>query len=332
MKKIIVFLFIATIGLALGIYFSQKKPSSTLPQKTSGPATEPGEIPITGIPISQPTYVVDQTYAFPDSIEQYRVVSTTQTATISSFLTRFFNFSSPPNTINGSKGAYSIWNESEKTLIVGGSPLEASYSVSNTPTKTLSSSTAQYEIAAFAFLSELTTLFGNATPELVSTTFLSPSNEDPVPVEDPTKATVFLANYRLSLDTHPLLSRSANIESVSVGIDADKNVLSFRSYVFPEFAKSSSPVSLMSYEEAKNNLFSGTGALIEFSYIGGDTKENVILQPSIPPTRSTIYAVQLGYFFSPVEEILTPVYLFLGKGTDSSGNLLSTTTVVSATK
>ncbi len=232
----------------------------------------------------------------------------------------------------GSKGTYSIWNESGKTLIVGGSPLEISYSVDASSTGILSSSVSQYEIAAFSFLSDLTTLFGGASPELTSTAFLSVSGKDFVPVNNPSEASVFLANYRLSLNNRPLVSRSFNMESISVGLDANKKILSFRTYVFPSFAANTEQSPILSYAEAKNALFSGKATLVEFSYTGEKTKKNIILQPSSPPARSTIYDIQLGYLFSPLEDFLAPVFLFSGRGSDSSGNTLSTTTVISATK
>jgi len=181
-------------------------------------------------------------------------------------------------------------------------------------------------------LTKLSSLFGNNQPSFSSETYIAPSGEDPVAVNNPTKATVFLANYQITLEGRPFISKSANLETASVGVDAQNNILSFRAYVFPQFKKTTAPSPILSYNEAQSFLFSKRGILLDFSFVGSKNKEATIVQPDAPPKMIIISNVLLGYYFSMESITLTPVYLFFGEGVDEQGKTLSTTTVVSATK
>ncbi len=331
MKKILLFIFIAFLGLLLGLFFSKKPPSTGVVSKVKTPT--PSLVPhITGIMQTQPIYYTIQTHSFPTALVGYRATSFPQIEKVASLLTTELNFSSSPNKIEGSKGTYLVWNETGKSLIVGGSPLEVSYSLNSGSTKSLSSDTSSYQKTALTFLNKFSSLFEEIQLKLSSETYILPSGEDPVVVDNPTQATVFLAKYHLLLGGRPLITSAANVEGAAVGVDADNNVLSFHTYVFPQFIPNTAPTSLLSYNEAQNLLVSNRGILLSFSYIGNKNKAVTIAQPDTPPQTSTITNVFLCYYFSPETEGLLPVYVFFGEGVDKQKNFLSTTTVVSATK
>jgi len=331
MKKILLFVFVAFLGLLLGLLFSKKPPSTDIVPETKTPTPSVGP-KITGITQTQPTYYTTQTYSFPTALMGYQAASFPQTEKIAALLTTALNFTSSPNKIEGSKGTYLVWNETGRSLIVGGNPLEVSYSLNTGSTKSLSSDTSLYQKTALTFLNKLSSLFGEIQLKLSSETYIVPSGEDPVVVDNPTQSTVFLAKYRLLLGGYPLITSAANVEGAAVGVDADNNILSFRTYIFPQFIQNTSPSSLFSYSEAQNLLVSNKGILLSFSYIGDKNKTTAIAQSDAPPQTSTITNVLLGYYFSPETGNLSPVYIFLGEGVDKQNNVLSTTTVVSATK
>lgn len=331
MKKFVFLALIVCLGLVLGLLFSKKTSLKT----NTPPATKQEEriAPvITGVDQPQPQYQTTETYSFPESLAQYQVDTSLQLETVSKTLTGALGFSSSPSKIEGSKGVYFIWNEGGRSLIIGGNPAEVSYSSGAGSTKNLSSDTSTYKVAAQNFLNNFSSLFGDVHLNISSESYIVSSKEDPVVTEDPTKASVFLVNYYLLIGDRPVITSSANIEGASVGVDAENNILSFRSYVFPQFKADSKQVSLFSFSEAQNLLVSNRGVLLNFSYVGSKNQGESIAQANTPPQISTIKNVLLGYYFSPELKTLTPVYVFFGEGVDGQKNILSTITVVSANK
>lgn len=332
MKKIFLFLLITAAALVLGFVFSKrtsisKKDASPTPTTQKAPA-----LAITGVSEQQPSYIIGTPEPFSSTVPVYRVEKSLSTEAVISLLTTKLQFSSSPKTIEGSKGTYFLWNEAGKTLTVGGSPLEVSYTNNTLSSKNLRDGVT-YSVSATAFLSNFSDLFPSLQPTLSSELYLAPQGGDPKVVLSKSDATVYLANYSFGLGGFPLLLSQATLESASVGLDADGNILSFQFSVLPAFIKTGASYSLISSGDAASLLLQNNGALVRFAYEkGASGKENVIIQPDTPPSSSSISDMQLGYYFDSSTLTLLPAFFFLGTGVDTNGNTLSTLSVVPAGK
>src|SRR3989344_9082754 len=181
---IIIFIAIAVAGRILYLQLNSKLAPVVEIQALSTVLT-----PLT---IAQPNYAVNvKASDLPQTVALYEISSTQSLAQVSSLTAPWFNFTSQPITREGATGAFSVWNDADRSLIIGRKPLQIAFKKTplfvTLPRLTLADET--FTASAQEFLQQtkaVKTPFTVSTPQL---TYLEPRFTEPL-VVDRAQATV----------------------------------------------------------------------------------------------------------------------------------------------
>lgn len=316
---IILFLTAFGIGLTLRSAFTRNRPFPI----NERPA-EPPKLPspeVTG----QPQYIVSRRQTFPSSVPAYTIIKKADTEIVTKTVGGALGLQGSPTPLVGSQGVSFYWNTKTRSLTVGGDPINIAYSEDVGLSDTIRATEDELSRAAVSYLTRLGIPPSPFFLKKTGSVYMRPEQQDPRPVASASAATLIQMSFQYTIDGFPVFVNPPSVPGAEVSVNGKGEVGSFRAFWFPTITKESEKNTIVSYDEAVRRLLSFQGVLASVETEGG-TSEVLLTRP---PDISTIYQVELGYFYSPDQQSLSPVFVFYGKGVQNSLTL-KTITLVSA--
>jgi hypothetical protein len=215
-------------------------------------------------------------------------------------------------------------------LVLGGDPLEITY---NTPVVDpnipLQFSDEEYELAAQNYFKKYSliptnTILSNPTVEY----FISELTHIDS-AADRSKATRVRISYQLLVNGLPVYARDPNQASFSIDIAGNKDLIMLSAIYFQQITVTDTGVELIPFAEAQQRIEANVNVLFSNQFTG-DTFGSDAQPRQIKYTK--IYALTPGYYYTPSQTTLTPIYALYGKGATANNEETTTTTLVSAIK
>lgn len=318
------------LGLAALLFFRSRQ---TITRQAAGRPPSPLPVNQPAFPSGepqQPTYLLAApTVAAPETLTVFQ--TKTPAAAYSTHFADFaknLGFTGDPVIAVISRGNFSTWNQNSSSLILGGDPIEISYDSGGAAGGVVNLSLGKLEQTALAFVQKLSIVPSSITLSRESIDYFAPKGSVLNLLPTQNGATLVQINFRYLVDNLPLFTRRASAPSLSVKINAAGQVVSLSGYWFPDLVATSGRVSLLDYQAASTSLRGNRGVLTS-EMATSDFNTGDISQHAV--TTTSIDKAVLGYYYSPGNQTLAPVYVFHGTGTDNNtGKAVSTITLVSA--
>jgi len=280
--------------------------------------------------VAQPTYAVNlEASDLPTTVPLYET-TTLRLAEINSQVSKWFGFTASPVIRRGGTGAFSVWNDADRSLIIGRKPTHIAFKKTPIfallPRLTLSDEV--FTGTAEGFLQQTAAV---KTPFAISAptkTYLEPRSTEPL-VVDRAQATVIRLAYPILLDGKPLIGEHpANSQLIFEYIE-DKTLIAATLPFLPEVKKLNITVDLITVNEAEMLLKQGEGFIISISR----RDQQTTLIEELTLGEATVTSINLGYVFSGKTPLLQPAYVFVSTAINSAnGEEYLITTVVDAVK
>jgi hypothetical protein len=320
---IIIFLFSFGIGVWLRAK-SEKKTTKTSPLNPTTISEAP-PLPSPAID-NHPTYTVGVRGNFPATV---RLLKTTPidepafTATIASKM----GFTVKPTTISGLNGIVYQWNNERAVLTASGAPTRLSFALKSLKIAgSIQPSLSDYETKARQILSQNGLLFDDYQYVVEKPTLFGLSKGNKGEVSEPSKASVVQINFVATQNGLPVLTNDAGTPSIWIQLDPNGQVVAFNAVVLPRITVENEAFPIVDIEEANSRLSSGIGTL---SHLSTTTKQADLVILNSAPENIDINSAALGYFYSPDQRWLRPVFSYKGVGSKDNQSI-ETISLVSA--
>lgn len=239
-------------------------------------------------------------------------------------IAKTLGFTSSPTAFNGSRGQFSMWNEKGKNLVVGGNPLELSYST-GTPADTLFNDNINQELftnAARTFLQSIQLTEPTIGVKLMPITYLSFVDKDPIQKTNPKGARALQLSYQYYVGTTPLFIRFPNNPSIAFQFNVHGDIISFFAFWPPALLPQTNTVAILPCSDAVQKLTSGSGILVD---VTKNTTDSSFFYANEPPKSVVVDSTEFGYYLSSPQKRLAPLFVFRGT---AEGGVFTTTTVL----
>jgi|GEM_PF-792537 len=286
---------------------------SSLPQPLSG-----GPISYSGAPVA----------SFPASVPYYRITRVRDFETERSRIFSLYNSVTPPSTIIGSKGRYASFSSNNKSGTLSENPLTFTLRTTASSSRFVTNNINKYISVFTSGIADL-----SVVPQPFSATVSAQrffSFNDPHPTELPTTqgAVITQLDFSAVIGGFPVFINDADTPVFSASFNGDDALTELRATILPDVTKEAQSVSIISYGEALQRLKTNVGIFSSVSLTSTGEKE---FMTGALPSAINIQRVALGYFYSPVQEFLVPIFVFTGTAEEPGEKaVLKTTTVVSA--
>lgn len=239
----------------------------------------------------------------------------------------WFLITNEPTVAQLADGTLYIFSQGEVSLSVGLDPVTISYSAyPKVGLTTLSSPDTFYSQQANQFIQKNKLLPPGATLSSPTIEYLAPRGNDPnYTTRD--KATSIKISYRLLLSGRPLYTHQSGNSTISITYDSTNTLEDFTGFYFSGIVDTKKTTNVLSQTEAVSRLQTNQGVL---AWI--EAKEDVNKEGASTYSFSAvdIKKISLGYYYTPRQPLLAPVYVFDGNTTDQKNRKIDTITIVSA--
>jgi len=327
-KQFMIILFLVLVIIIGGTFALSRPKQKSIPPVPPTPLVSQPILP-SSITTEQPLYQVDPVNTtFPRELPIYAVSSRAQMKTIGSSFASSVGLNTQPQTIQPASGLIYVWSNDKQSVTASEGLSTITYNSGVNISGPLNSPLETYYESATRAVSSLH--LSNQITQLSQTVpqYFNPSNGEANEVNSISQATSVQLNYQYTINGIPVFVGTSVFPSLSARLNAKGELLSFTIYVLPAFVTKGNTVSLVTYDEAAQNLANGKGRLTDLT--SGDFGNQPYYFDS-PPQISSVQDVQLGYYYNSQQNQLIPVYAFKGVG-KINNNTVNTTTLVSAVK
>ena len=320
--------FIMLVALLVVFYVQPKEPSSPQPTAFVTPGViHPSAMPqsISGGPI---VYSGEPVLSPPKSVSYYGVSRHRDFETERARLFALYNITTPPDTVIGSKGRYASFSKNGKSGIISENPLTFTFQTVLAPKKLVTNNVNKLLTITTSSLTEHSVLPAAFSPVLSTQKFFAFDEPHPTELDGPENALVTKLDFVVTVDGLPVFVNDADTSVFSASFNGDDELVELRGFLLPDVSKGEQGFAIISYEEAVRRLKSNTGIFSSVSLTSSGDKD--FMTGDLPVSIQIEKAV-LGYFYSPLQEYLVPVFVFSGTAQEPGEKaVLRTTTVVSA--
>lgn len=328
MKKVaIIIILILTITAAAILWKSKQGGARPTAGTTAKTAVVPPVFPSAAA--AQPSYTLAAPApSFPAALPVFQTVTGADNSAIFLKTAGLLNFSGDPRIIVGSRGNFSLWSQGSSSLALGGDPLEISYNSGLGADGEVDQTLNVLEKTARDFIQKLNLAPTGVTLFKESVGFYAPGVSILNALPGRRGATLIQINFRYLLNNQPLFVRGASAPSLSVRINSSGKVVSLSGHWFPGLVRTKESSALLTYQAATQKIMNKEGVL---TYLNSSADFNTESVFHYSVSLISVGEVVLGYYYSPGNTVLTPVYVFRGTAIDDSvGKTVSTVTLVSA--
>jgi hypothetical protein len=216
-----------------------------------------------------------------------------------------------------------MWSTSPG-LIVGPGTQRADYSATATTDAPLQLQDAEYIALGRQLVSSVVSYY---PIKLASVLYYTPNVSD-LNFTSRDQATAIQVTYLPTLKDIPLIAGDPKSSEAIVRYSADKTILYFSGYIYPQFVQTGASSPIISLSEAETRLLAGKGTILS---AGSTADINAADTKWYQFNVSGISKVDLAYYYDFTNKHLSPVFLFYGTATDkTTQNKVDTVSVVSA--
>lgn len=322
---LIIILFTVSLGIGLWLRRAVSTPNRVAP----APSPAPAKPPILPSPefSGKPLYTAPAEQQFPTVVPVYQVAGALNTGDVTTHIGKLLGLTGAPRPSVGSDGTYYYWNSGGNDLGIGGNPVNIAYNTAADTSKPIAVPETELADAAVVFLEKLGLPGGALKLKRDTVSYLKTVGSDILPAPSLKDATLIQENFQFTLDGFPVVTGRPDTPGGSLQFTADKQIRSFRAFQFPPFIKRSSDASIIGYDEAVKRLKEQRGVLVS---VGVEDTTNQMYFLTEAPSASSIYQTELGLYYAPEQPVLTPVFIFYGRGTRDLLTLVTVTMVSAA--
>lgn len=286
---------------------------SSLPQPLSS-----GPITYSGVPVA----------SFPENVSYYKVSRVRDFETERDRIFSLYNSVSPPTTIIGSRGRYASFSLNNKSGTLSENPLTFTLRAAVSSNRFVTNNISNYVDVFVSGLADLSVIPQPFSATISAQRFFSFNDPHPTELPAPQGATITQLDFAAIIGGMPVFINDADTPVFSASFNGDDALTELRAAILPDVTKETQNVSIISYSEALQRLKANSGIFSSVSLAGTGEKE---FMTGALPSAINIRGVMLGYFYSPAQEFLVPVFVFTGVAAEPNEKaMLRTTTVVSA--
>lgn len=268
------------------------------------------------------------TAVFPKSASYFAVSRHRDFETERTRLFSLYDVVSSPATIIGAKGRYTSFSGAGKSGTVSENPLTFAFHTTSTSKKTVTNNINKYLTTVTGRLSELSVLPAIFKPTLSSQRFFTFDEPHPSELTGSEKALITKLDFAVAVEGLPVFIGDADTPVFSAGFNGDDVLVELRGFILPDITKGTQNIAIISYESALERLKNNTGVFSSVSLSASGDKE--FMTGGLPSSVQIEKAV-LGYYYSPLQDYLVPVFVFSGVAQEPGEKaVLRTTMVVSA--
>ncbi len=286
---------------------------SSLPQPLSG-----GPITYSGAPVA----------SFPASVPYYKISRVRDFETERSRIFSLYTSTTPPSTIIGSKGRYANFSSNNMSGTLSENPLTFTLHTTVSSNRFVTNNIGKYIDVFTSGLADLSVVPQPFSATISAQRFLSFNDPHPTELTTPQGAVITQLDFSAVIGGLPVFINDADTPVFSASFNGDDVLTELRATILPDVTKEAQSVSIISYSEALRRLKANVGIFSSVSLTSTGEKE---FMTGALPSAINIQRVTLGYFYSPVQEFLVPIFVFTGTAEEPGEKaVLKTTTVVSA--
>lgn len=286
---------------------------SSLPRPLSG-----GSITYSGTPVA----------SFPGNVSYYKVSRVRDFETERDRIFSLYNSINPPATIIGSKGRYASFSLNNKSGTLSENPLTFTLRTTVSSNRFVTNNISKYVDVFVSSLADLSVVPQPFSATISAQRFFSFNDPHPTELPAPRGATITQLDFAAIIGGMPVFINDADTPVFSASFNGDDMLTELRAAILPDTTKETQNVSIISYGEALQRLKANAGIFSSVSLTGTGEKE---FMTGALPSAINIQGVTLGYFYSPAQEFLVPVFVFTGAAEEPGKKaVLKTTTIVSA--
>lgn len=322
-----IFILGFVVTMIAGSLATRKEPLASPDPKRAPGIVNPPSFPRQAASI-QPSYEVAVTPPpTPAQLTTVTVAPSQNLPSLAEAIARRLGFAGNPQKRETSLGTIYRWKKQNTFLSVGGDPPSIAFAAPRASAVGFSQTPDELTSIARSFWEKIGASTSSVALEPSPPVYLAPVGFDPIPTEDPTKASLVELRFHYTIGGLPFFSRLPDAPEAIISLDPSGNVVSANILRLPAVSLEGESIAVASYGIALNRLATGDKVFVRAS---PDTSAYIDLL-AIDVPLSTINQVELGYYYSPGSFVLAPVYVFYGSGQNKkTKSTIKTTTVVSA--
>lgn len=329
-KKFIGIIGIIVVFFLLAVFILSGKTNTVSNQPTALPTPTPFQGITTTFPTIIPTPVIQAetkgptipAFIFlneptlPNQAKVYKVTTYTINEEQALLVANSFSFNTNPQRVEAQNDSSLLWKTQDNgqelfvSLMTGYIQYSNNYrqgkpDIDSAPLATISSSSQALTLAQ-TYLRQKNLLHPDLFSDQKKVQLYTGDNEVSQ-TQDIASDTLFRVSFERKLDGLPVYTQYGNTTIVDIWLDAFKTIKKLN-YQYPLLFSNSQTYQLIDYAQAKNNLISGNGIIVN----QGNVEKFSTNIPETPKTV-TITNVTLAYLDDKTSGFILPIFVFKGK-------------------